>query len=167
MTGERAGDGVPNLSNPRQCALVSGQIWRGCLGFRPDLVKSSRFPAETHARHLSLAGTERDPAEIHGYSGRFSLPLTFSVAGQCAWVTDLSSSLSFSVAVRISLPLSFSVTGRRMNRSNIKKLIQSILISFNIKKIINIKNNRNRKKKKKKKKKKRLVGFGQIVQNCF
>jgi len=118
---------VPDLSNPRRCAWVSGRIWRGYLGFRPDLAKSFGFPAgaETHARYLSLAAYRERSGWNTTYSGRFSLPLSFSVTGRCAWVTDLSSSLSFSVAVRISLPLSFSVAGRHMNRSNIKKLIQN------------------------------------------
>jgi len=64
-TGESAGDGVLNLSNPSRCAWVSGRIWRGCLGFRPDLANSSGFPTETHARHLSLAGYKEIRLEYH------------------------------------------------------------------------------------------------------
>jgi hypothetical protein len=90
-TRESAGDGVPDLSNPRRCAWVFGRIWRGRLGFQPNT-------AETHAQPLSLAG-EREALSFSAslrnttYSGRFSLPLSFSVTGRCAWVTDLSSSL--------------------------------------------------------------------------
>jgi hypothetical protein len=90
-----------------------------CVGFRSDLARSSGFPAETHARHLSLAGYRERSGRNTMYSGRLSLPLSFSIAGRCAWVTDLSSSLSFSVVLRISLPFSFFVAGRRLNSSNI------------------------------------------------
>jgi hypothetical protein len=81
-TGESAGDGVPNLSNPRRCAWVSGRIWRGRLGFRPKPMLD-----------ISLWPDTKRSGRNTTYSDRFSLPLSFFVAGRCAWVTDLSSSL--------------------------------------------------------------------------
>jgi hypothetical protein len=100
---ERVPEIESDLLNPRSFDW----IWQDRLGFQLDLTKSYGFPTETHAWHLSLAGYRERFGRHTTYSGRFSLPLSFSVSGRCAWVTDLSSSLSFSVTVRISLPLSF------------------------------------------------------------
>jgi len=143
-TGDEISTERRDRDNGRECQRWSAGSVKPtlvCVGFQP-------YPAETHSRYLSLAAYRERSGRNTTYSGRFSLPLSFSVASRCAWVTDLSSSRSFSVVVRISLSAFFLLCRRSayepIETSNIKKLIHTILISFNIKKIINIKNNRNR-----------------------
>jgi len=87
--GENAGDGVPDLSNPRRCVWVSSWIWRGHRGFQPD-------PAETHARPLSLARYRERFGRNTTYSGRFSLPLFLCHQPVCMGAGSLFLSLSLS-----------------------------------------------------------------------
>jgi hypothetical protein len=107
--GSRRQERVSDLSNPRAV----------CVGFRPDLARSSGFPVGSGQNpHLAFL-SDRIQREIRSkYEYHVFRPiLSSSLVGRCAWVTDLSSSLSSPIAVRVSLPLPFSVVGRRMKRS--------------------------------------------------
>jgi len=93
---------VSDLLNPRRCAWVSGRIWRGRLGFWPDLAKSSGFLAGSgqNPRSASLSSwIQREIRPEYHVFWPFLSSSLFSVTGRCVWVTDLSSSLSFSVAI--------------------------------------------------------------------